>query len=198
MRPNGMLTEDEAHQVTDLVHLKVRKFHRDLGLPLTDDKDLEQGVIAQILPSLPKFDPNRSSFPTFVNRAIDSAWVDLERRRRAIKRGSGRNAVSLQSPAPGASGNSSPLADLIETGQHHKALGRHHRCQRELSELKLDLESELAKLQPHDRQLLQEVAERPVEEVAREHGVCRGTLYRRLNKVLQHFEDSSLRDYFQK
>ena len=196
MRPIGTLTEDEAHQVMDLVHLKVRKFHRDLGLPLTDDKDVEQGIIARVLPTLHRFDPGRSSFPTFLNRVIDSAWMDLLRQRRAAKRGSGRNAVSLQSPA--APGSSSSLADLIDGEQHHKALGRHHRCQQELTELTLDLESELAKLNPCDRQLLKEVAERPVEDVAREQGVCRGTLYRRLNKVLQHFEDSSLRDYFQK
>src|ERR1700690_3983937 len=114
MRHNGSFTDEESRQIMDVVRYKVRQLQRGAHCCPDEAGDLEQDIVSRILPILPRFDPTRSGFRTFLNRTIDSASVDLRRKTGTKKRGTGRNVVSLQTLIPSATdGQAYELASLI-------------------------------------------------------------------------------------
>lgn len=178
------LTDDQAKALIQLVRNKAWAYSR-CGV---EQEDLVQEIMVRILPRLPAFDPARSSLPTFLNRLICRACHDYLRHLRAAKRGRQRT-ISLQT----LTRHGHELNDYIDAERRRPATP--NRSSKELRDLAFDLASATAELEPHDQRLCTQLKLDSIPDVAAGEGVVRGTIYRRILPVRQHFEDRGLADY---
>jgi DNA-directed RNA polymerase specialized sigma24 family protein len=87
------------------------------------------------------------------------------------------------------------LAQTITSDEHRNRTGRWRRSDAERAELALDTATVLAALPEDLRDLAMGLMDASPSQVARDLGVPRSTLQRRLERLRRHFEDAGLRDY---
>src|SRR5262249_13998256 len=146
---------------------------------------------ARVLEKLPDYDASLASLPTYQDRLINRACADQFRREGAVKRGKSRLRHSLS--RPNRHGNT--LHDVLDTAHQDRVRGRRKRSDSELADLALDLATAAASLDADQQQLVEQIKQKSVPEVAEELNVVRGTVYRRLGPVREAFENSGLADY---
>lgn len=177
MMPNKL----PADQIDGLIEMVRAKIRIVLGpsRPSGDlVSDLVSDVFVEIMRKLPQFDPRRATLRTFVARITESALVDRLRRLTADKRNPLRHPDRRRDedrPLGEAAGNctSADRRDLV-----------------------IDLREQLSALPADLQELADELRQSwSVQEIADRKGLHRGTVYRKVRRLRQVWEDSSLRDY---
>lgn len=167
--------------LTEFELSNLRHRARRLALnPLLSDfavEDIEQDFLAHILERRPSFDPDRASWPTFVDRILLAKTLDMLSAARAGKRRAEAPPISIDADAmANAVDLIDPLA-LEPTG----------------ADIRVDLARRTASL-PHElASLLCELRQKTMTEVARDSGIPKTTLYARLAALRR--ELSPLQEY---
>jgi RNA polymerase sigma-70 factor (ECF subfamily) len=188
----------QADQVArDLVRRKARRLVGRAGLKVQDRDDLEQELHLRVQQHLTAFDPARGDLRAFLWTLIEHAGANLLRDRRAAKRDPRRTA-SLQQPVQVGDEGPTDLAQTVGQDAYDARRQRAPRSPEELAQLDNDLADVLARLPPELRQLADELKVSSVAEAARVLGVARTTVYGRMRRLRQLFEDQGLRHYLEK
>jgi len=195
MHGPNRLSDDEAFRLTRLIRFKVTRRMGRSPWRAHEREDLIQQTLLRVLGAPRHVDPTRPGFSNYLDRMIVSTLVDGHRRDRAAKRAHGSGTRSLQEPAPTDGGRECELLDTISADQQERARGKISRPRRELVDLRLDVDAAIETLSPDERRLCERLKHQSVAEVAAAEDVARGTLYRRLRKMLKRFEDAGLREY---
>jgi RNA polymerase sigma factor (sigma-70 family) len=106
-----------------LIQFKARQLSRCCGFCPSDEDDLAQELWLYLLRQAHRFDPDRASLPTFINRVVNSAAAMLVRRHRRMKRIAGLQAVSLESTMVEVEGVLASLGETISEEHLHRRTG---------------------------------------------------------------------------
>lgn len=139
-----------------------------LGLAV---EDIEQELFAHILEKRACYDPERASWPTFVDRILLTKTLDILASARAAKR---------RCNAPPAPLDAVELVDALTLDQ-------------KAADIRIDLSRRAARLPHHQAELICALREKTMSEISRESGVAKTTLYATRAAVQRELEP--LQDY---
>lgn len=96
------------------IKFKARQLSRRSEFRRSDEEDLRQDLWLALLTKADRFDPQRASLNTFVDRVLNTAVAMILRRPYRQKRAPGQTALSLNGVTMSANGEGEePLANLI-------------------------------------------------------------------------------------
>jgi RNA polymerase sigma-70 factor (ECF subfamily) len=165
--------------VRALVRRKAGQLVGVAGYGRQDVPDLGQELCLRLLQSLSRFDPARGRIEAFVTIVLERTVARLVRDRRTKKRYA---PGSRSLDAPDAEADGLLPEDYRQAGDDAR-------------DLRADLDQVLEPLPPEQRDLARRLMERTIADVARDLGVPRSTLMRRVGHLRRHLEDAGLRDY---
>ena len=162
------------------------------GSPAVSPEDVIQDCLLHWLRQRHRYRSNRgASLQTYMRRVLERFLLDLERKSKAQKRGSGRQPLSLDFTAPGE-GKELPLADLI--ADPDPAVQPEERLlNRERSR---HIRRALLRLSQRQQLLAAGLAEgKSMSEMSQLLGVHRDTLYADLRRIKAIFRDDGLAEF---
>ena len=178
----------------ELIHHKARQLVGTAGFTRDDVEDLEQEMRLDLLERLPKFDPSRATYNTFVSRLVERKISNLIRHRTQEIRDYRCEDGSLHDLVEsGDSGDEK--VERIETvtqDEQDFRLGKHSRSAEERLDLRLDISLVLSKLPPELRKPAELLQSMSITAAARELGIARSTLYDRIARLRHIFVDAGL------
>lgn len=176
-----------------VVRLTAHALVRRGGLPEQDREDVEQELMLDLLRRLPRFDPERATYRTFVARVVAHGAARLLAARRSENSNGRRAALSLHDEVPDGDGETVERWETLdeETGRR-RAGGRADA--ESVRDLRLDVAEVLAALPPEMRELCEELLHDSVRKVARSTGTSHSTLLRRMRPIRARFEAAGLDD----
>lgn len=125
----------------------------------------------------------------------ENRFATILAHRWAAMRSPTREGGSLNRPHRDADGNSIDAGSLVPASQHDLRTGQHHRTHEEMFDLAYDVVHAAEQLPPQLRELCERLMYGSVSDVARETGVSRPEVYRRIGLIRRRFERAGLRDY---
>lgn len=195
-----METNAKRCELTDyaleLVHHKARQLVGKAGYTRDDLDDIKQDLILDLLERLPKFDPGKATYNTFIARVVERKISNLLRDRQAEMRDHRRDACSLNEEIDDGQGKTVERNTTISQDEHDLRTGKYFRPAGERADLQLDLSDVLSEL-PEELRAAAEMlmAMRPAQ-VARELGIPRSTFYEtHLAQLRAAFKAKGLDDY---
>jgi RNA polymerase sigma-70 factor (ECF subfamily) len=190
---SGGRTLDE-YALTCIRH-KAYQLVGQAGFTRDDLEDLEQELTIHLFEQLPKFDPTRGAFSTFVDRVVDHKAADILDARFAACRDCRLRVGSIHDTVRLQDGGEVLVEDmdLDDAVQVQRGIGG--RSPHEEADLRIDLERALATLTPEQRDLCLRLMTSTIAEVSAATGVPRPTLYDRRTQIRAAFERAGLREY---
>ncbi len=179
--------------IRGIIHHKIKQL---IGRPEfieQDRKDLEQDLLAHVVQSLRRFDPEIAHLNRYVTAVVERYVANLVRNQNALKRDRGRT-TSLNLLIQTEEGPTE-LAQTIGDRELDARLSRERRSEQELHELALDLASLTATLPDRWRTLLELRKSNNMVEVAARMQVPRTTLNGWMRRIRQRFERAGMRNY---
>lgn len=178
----------------EVAHHKARQLVGKAGYTQDDIEDIEQDLILDLLERLPKFDPSKAKYSTFITRLVERKISKLLRDRLAEIRDYRRVACSLNDEID--FGDDEPPAQRVSTvsqSDHDRRTGNNTLPAVELIDLRCDIETALKQLPAELRGVAEMLAEMPIAVVARKLGIPRATFYdNQLAQIRAAFEDAGL------
>ena len=168
------------HVVWDF--LATRKPHPDL-----EREDLVQECLFHWWTQRPRYTETRgASIETFLRRVVQAKLIDLEREIKAQKRGSGRQADSLDRPLNLEEPDADALGDTVASNANTEGEAT----------LQVSLEVALSRLSPQQKQIIVGLAEQDqMSHISQRLGVPRATLYDDLKRIRRIFQDEGLNQF---
>jgi len=163
-----------------IIQRKVRSLINRAGFTWEDRQDLEQELVLRLLKSLGQFDPELAHPNVFITTVIERAVAMILRERRAKKRDGG----VVRSLDQGQTKDDKPSEPID-----------HRPNDQDASDLATDLAEVLARLPDDLRALAERLKSQSVSQAARDLGVPRTTLQRRIERLRRSFENAGLRIY---
>jgi RNA polymerase sigma factor (sigma-70 family) len=162
-----------------LIRRKVRRLARCPGFTAADRDDLEQELMLKVWEARNRYDSRRSHPHAFVATVVERAAATLVRDRKAVKRGNHLVHCSFGTDA------------VCDSGQEHLAVADGDIASTPSRETQIDLAHDVAELISRLPRELREVAEllssRSKRGIARQLGISRSALDRRLEQLRAHF-----------
>ena len=165
------------------------------GFSLSDRDDIRQDLLLDCVVRLRKFDPARSSRPTFLRRVVRHRIATLLDAQRAGCRDHWRCRDSLDAPAQFAAGSSIPLKETLSADDYEARIGRNTLSSRERLELRIDVDGAISLLPADLSAVAVLLKSEGVVEVAHRLGISRATTYRRLAQIRLVFAAAGLSGY---
>jgi len=165
------------------------------GFTADDVEDLEQELAIHLFEQLPKFDPTRGAFSTFVDRVLTHKAADILDARFAARRDCRIQVGSLDDTVRLREGGEVPIMDLDLEDAMHVQRGISVPSPYDEAERSIDLERAMAGLTPEQRDLCRRLMTATIAEISAATGVPRPTLYDRLRQIRAAFERAGLREY---
>jgi len=107
-----------------LVKFKARQLARQSGFGLSDREDLEQELWLALLSQADRYDPQRASLDTFIDRVVNTAAGMIVRSRSRLKRAPAEGALSLDTTKVPVGGQlREPLARLVSAADLARRTG---------------------------------------------------------------------------
>ena len=195
-----MDTNQKQCELTDyaleLVHHKAWQLVGKAGYTQDDVDDVKQDLIVDLLERLPKFDPAKATYNTFVARLVERKICNLLRDRQAEMRDHRREVCSLNEEID--TGEDEPVQRLTTISQDEQDIrtGKYARPAEERAHLQLDMDSVLDGLTPELRQVAEMLQTKSVSQVARELGIPRRTFREKhLAQLREVFAAKGMDDY---
>jgi RNA polymerase sigma-70 factor (ECF subfamily) len=163
-----------------LIRWKARQLAGTAGFTESDREDIEQELTLDFLKRLPHHDPARSTLEAFAAGVVDHKVASIIERRQAQKRDWRRVGPSLNDAVHAGDDGARELGDSIPAADGPDA------------DLAIDLAEALAALPPELRDLCERLSRWTVTEVARQEGVSRRTIHRRMAEIRRRFVESGL------
>ena len=178
-----------------LIRRKARELVRRAGYSSSDTEDIEQELTLVLLRRLGKFDPSVAHYNAFVTTVVERYAATILQHGSAEMRTHRRNGGSLNVTVTDDDGHTVELVATICSSQQSLRTGQHQLTHEEASDLMRDVADVLEQLPPQLRELCERLKHDSISDVARELGVSRKTLYRRLTRIRERFEKAGMRDY---
>ena len=202
-RPTETTVENHKKQyeindyAENLIQFKARQLVGTAGFTKDDIEDLEQDMRLDLWQRLPKFDPGKAKYSTFVSRIINRKVCNLIRHRTQELRDYRCEDCSLHDVVEfGESGDEEiERIDTISQDEHDFRWGKNILSTEDRLDLRLDISLVLSKLPPELQKVAELLQTMSVAEAARELNIPRGSLYDRLEKLRQAFEESGIQKY---
>lgn len=106
------------------IKVKARRLSRRSEFRRSDEDDLQQDLWLSLLKQTSRFDPNRASLNTFIDRVVNSAAGMIVRRPHRRKRAQGNHALSLDATAASMHGDGKrPLARDVSVSDLSRRTG---------------------------------------------------------------------------
>ena len=196
-----MDTSKKQYELNDYAIQHIRHKARQLvgtaGFTRDDFEDIQQDLIVDLLERLPKFDPAKAKYNTFVSRIVERKVSKLIRHRKQQIRDCRREECSLNADIDDCGGGTVERIQTISQDEHDLRTGKYTRPADERVDLRLDIEAVLADLPPELRRAGQMLMTMPIAEVAHKLGVPRSTFYEtHLARLREIFEAKGLGEYF--
>jgi RNA polymerase sigma-70 factor (ECF subfamily) len=177
------------------IRRRARQLARTAGFAAQDIEDIRQDLIVDLLERLPKFDPAKASYNTFVTHVVDSKVATLIRDRNCKKRDPRREQRSLNECIDDGEGGSVEHVQTIAAEEADRRLGRQARSDQETVELALDIEEVPKRLPDNLRRLCELLKTGSIADAARAMGVPRTTLHGHIVKLRNVLETIDLQNY---
>ena len=162
-----------------LIHHQARQLVGQAGYTEDDVEELEQEMRLDLLKRLPKFNPQRATYNTFVARLVERRVCNLIRHRTQKIRDYRREECSLNEVVE-PSGHDNKKVELVETitqDEYDLRSGRYNRPAAQRLDLQVDVSIVLAKLPPDLQELAELLKSMSITEAARKLGIPRSKLY---------------------
>ena len=189
----------DASKITDyakrLVEFNAHQLAGKAGFTKDDVEDIKQELLLDILERLPKFDPEKSSYNTFIDLVIRNKVQNLISARNWKRRDWRRESASLQDIIINNEGEPTERGEAFSEDDVKQRLGKSSPASREMVELGVDVDDVLSRLPAHLRILCETLREASISEVARKLGIPRTTVHERIRKLRRIFEDAGLKIY---
>jgi RNA polymerase sigma-70 factor, ECF subfamily len=171
-----------------LIRVKARQLVRRSGFSRSDQDDVEQELVLNLLGQARRYDPDRASMSTFIARVVDSGVAMLLRKRKRQKRAPGLSAQSLELLVGASTGKTQLLGATLSGEDRDRRLGR-----RSLSDLAIYVDAEafdfaMRGLPSQLLEIVSRVMESSPAAAARDLGISRRQVAAALVAVRQHFE----------
>ena len=162
-----------------LIHHKARQLVGNAGYTEDDVEELEQEMRLDLLKRLPKFDPSKATYNTFVSRLVERKISNLIRHRTQEIRDYRCEKCSLNDTVETGDSNNKKVKrmETITQDEHDLRSGKYRRPAAERLDLQLDISMVLSKLPPELRELAELLKSMSITEAARELGIPRSTIY---------------------
>lgn len=183
------LCRDDRIHIHEQVRNAARQAVRKAGLRPCDAEDLEQDLWADLLTRWPRYDPQRSSIRTYVDRVL----------RHRVHRILEHRSAQCRDPRKVA-GSVEQFEEAAEDGLHVRDLNDYLRSTRQDEEetlsLRVDLERALQGMCPEIRELChQRVQGSSVREMAKEAGISTSTAHRVFATARDQLQELGLDEY---
>jgi RNA polymerase sigma-70 factor (ECF subfamily) len=157
---------------------------------------VEQELWVDLVSRWRRFDATRAGCHTFAARVVEHQATRLFHRSQAVQQDAERNGRSLEDPVIEEAGQSVPLSQTLDDGVQRLRDGHPRRAAQVQFELAADVATVLANLPAELRDLCERLKESSIADVARDLGVRRTSVYRRIERVRAHFVAAGLHEYF--
>jgi RNA polymerase sigma-70 factor (ECF subfamily) len=182
----------------DLIHHTAKQMVGTANYSRHDLRDIEQDLIVDLLERLPKFDPAKATYATFVARVVERKRCNLMRDRQAERRDLRREETSLNDEVDIDDDGPMPLSNAISQDDAHRRMGKQTRSAEERNDLRSDLDSVLADLPPTLRRIAELLQSHSITDVAKLLGIPRGTLRsRHLKQLRTVLQSRGITGYFE-
>ena len=181
--------------VARMIHETARKLNRHNGWTADDLPDIEQELRSHLWQRSPRFNPARSSWPTFANRVLANKARTMLRDSRTAKRSPSRLSRSLNEEVDDGEGGTAELQDVLDAETYLALTGRSGPSDFERADLRTDMERLLAELSPREIVICHLIAAMSKNEAAAVLGIHRSTLHREVQRLRDRFRDAGLDDY---
>ncbi len=173
-----------------LIRYKARQLTSQRGFLPQEEEDLRSELTVHLLAELHRYDETRASANTFFNRVIETAAGMIARQRRRLKRGGGRQPVSLDRAA--STGDEGPVS--LTSQLTPLDAGRRLGLVPAAPIPTATVQTAIASLSPEDQVVCRALMTGTPSSVARELGVSRRRIRNAIERVRRHFEAAGLED----
>ena len=180
----------------DLIRYKARQLVRRPEFSPSDQEDLEQEMVLDLLRRLPRYDPRRAQRSTFIARIVEHKIATLIEYQRAAKRDSDRQGPSLNRDIADGEGHTTDAIQAVDQEAYLKRLGIEFRPQRDRTDLRLDLEDALRRLPDDLRSLCEMLRSMSVQEIAKAVGMPRPSVYDAIKRVKARLGEEGFQEIF--
>lgn len=185
------LVENEYARTSIRVKAKQLSRRKDFGSSCRED--IEQDLWLHLLGQAARFDGDRSSLNTFIDRVVNSAAASLVRSREREMRADGFHAQSLDSIADDSSCKKRTLRSSLSPEDGARRKGRTPLSDIDQLEQLEALDSALASMPPEMRDMCEQLmAGTTPTTLARQFGISRRQMRRRLEEARAYFEAAGL------
>ena len=179
-----------------LVRSRARRLARQAGLKTEDRQDIEQELWVDLLVRWHRFDAARAGGRTFATRVVEHRAATLFRRSRTVAESTQRKRRSLHDTVQDGDGRPVPIAQVLDDRAQAARTGSHSLAADHQVDLATDVAGVLADLPEELRDLCERLKESSIARIAKDMGIARTSLYRRIEKIREHFVSTGLHEYF--
>jgi RNA polymerase sigma-70 factor (ECF subfamily) len=158
----------------------------------SDVEDVMQDLLLHLVERLPKFDPEKGRWSTFVRMVVQRYATTLRRRQSAECRGRRITHNSLSITIQGADGEPIEMANTVVEDDYRRAYGHDFVGDQARAALEGDVSAVLDSLAPDDRDLCRRLMSDPPAQVARDLQITRSALATRIERLRQAFDAAGL------
>ena len=166
-----------------------------VGFTYSDRDDLEHELLLDLLQRLPRFNPERAQFMTFVVRVVDNKIASIIEDRTRPLYDFRLHAYSLNERMRGPDGCIMERGDEIDLDDYLQRTGWQSRPLHELLNLRADVERILPSLPLDLRDLCVRLQSQNIKSISIETGVPRYRLYAAVKRLRVLFEQAGLGVY---
>lgn len=177
-----------------LIRRKSRQLAAKENFTPSDREDVSQDLWLHLYERLDKFDAEKGTIFAFIVTVVERKAISIMRRHSAAKRDICR-CSSLNLSVRADDGTRIDLASTITQDAPDPRLCNESRHPQHRVEMALDVATVVEQLPPELRDICERLKTHTLADIARELGVPRTTLYSRIKKLREHFEEAGLRDY---
>jgi RNA polymerase sigma factor (sigma-70 family) len=175
----------------NLIPFKSKQLSKRRDLGHVSREDIEQELWLAVVAQADRFDPDRASLDTYLDRIVSTAAAMVLRDRDRQKRGNGHRTVSLDATTAD-SGRKTSLAETIADGAQIRRLGRERRDDAADREQREAVESGLAAMPPEVSDVCRRVMGGSISSAADELGTTRRQVRNVLAEARPFVEDAGI------
>jgi RNA polymerase sigma factor (sigma-70 family) len=195
--PEGfdLWTDEQIHSI---VGFKALQISRRPGFNAEDRQDLTQELMSKVNESLKFYDPQRSSLYPYVKAIVNYHTCNILRKQQARKRRAS-NVASLNTNIEVKDVGCVEMAQTIGNSDLDRRLRRERRLSEEdLSDLKMDLETFIARLDPQWKEFLRRLETQSITEISLDMGIARSTLGGWADQIKSLLMEAGFENYLEK
>ena len=178
-----------------LIKWKAENLVGRAGLTVSDQDDVEQELVMDLLKRLPRFDPRRGGINTFVSRVVKHRVATIIGDQMIAMRDYRKRGPSLNETVE--NGDEEPMehVDSIDQEEYMHRMGRVARPLEEAQELAIDVGRLISELPPDLAEICLHLQTKGITDVARDLGVTRSTVRAAIARMRPLFEQAGLEEY---